>query len=75
MICFSCDRKCDPRYEPYAGGYCCEECWYQDGCPSKATVRGMILERSEKAIDELNDPSDFEEDVMNLISRWNSENK
>lgn len=75
MICFCCDRKCDPKYKPYAGGYCSEECWYQDGCPTAATVRGMILERSEKEVEELDDSSDIEEDVTSLISRWNDENK
>jgi len=75
MICLNCDRECDPRYEPYALSYCCEDCWYNDGCPSNSTVRGMILERSDKAIEDLNDNSDMEEDVTKLIERWKNEDR
>jgi len=73
MICLNCDRECDPRYDPYVLSYCCEDCWYQAGCPSKSTVRGMMMERSDKAIEDINDSTEFDETVDKLIGRWNDD--
>lgn len=58
MNCLACGRHTGALY---AGGYCSEECWYNDGCASELTISKLILKKAQQVPDGIEETQENEE--------------